>query len=50
MRFRILVLWIVSQHRLGALANRVPVESSQRFFGIVEKSVNLALETLANQE
>jgi hypothetical protein len=50
MRSRILVFGIVSQHRLGALANGIPIESSQRFFGLVKEAVDLALDSLAGHE
>ena len=41
---------IESENGLGTLANRVPIEASQRLFSIVKKAVNLALDTLANHE
>ena len=49
-QFRILVLRAVIQRRLGTLSSRISIESCQRFFGIAEKSVNLALNTLASHE
>ena len=47
---RIVIGWIESKYGLGTLASRIPIESSQRFFSIVKKAVNLALDTLASHE